>query len=295
MPTGRRQDPLPIEIRKFTPEDAEAAIGLLTARVGEVNALDPKAVSYRDERVRAIERRIRSTILEVFGENSAEYRDHQYHEIRGGRGIRVVGYGEDPRYAEAERQQDFTEGIPRTVTMLESLVDTVRERTTARRAVGAIVESPGPDASANRVFIVHGRSEGPREAVARFVMKLGFEPIILQEQASEGRTIIEKFEHHSGVGFAVVLLTGDDRGGPADADPDSYEPRARQNVILELGYFVGKLGRRRVAVLYEAGVEIPSDFHGVVYIPLDAREGWRLLLANEMKAAGFDVDLNKAF
>src|SRR5881628_1077770 len=89
-PRGRPPDPPPIEIRKFTAEEAEWAIGLLSARVGEVKALDPETVSYRDERVRAVERRIRGTILEVFGENSVEYRqDHQYHEIRGGRPISV--------------------------------------------------------------------------------------------------------------------------------------------------------------------------------------------------------------
>ena len=145
------------------------------------------------------------------------------------------------------------------------------------------------------VFIVHGREEGPRESVARFVARLGLNPIILHEQPDQGRTIIEKFEEHSAdVRYAIVLLTADDRGGLADAKPSTYRPRARQNVILELGYFLGKLGRRRVSVIYEEAVEIPSDYQGVLYTPLDPGTAWRFKLAREMKAAGFDIDLNLA-
>jgi len=145
------------------------------------------------------------------------------------------------------------------------------------------------------VFIVHGREEGPRESVARFVARLGLNPIILHEQPDQGRTIIEKFEEHSAdVRYAIVLLTADDRGGLADAKPSTYRPRARQNVILELGYFLGKLGRRRVSVIYEEAVEIPSDYQGVLYTPLDPGTAWRFKLAREMKAAGLDIDLNLA-
>jgi predicted nucleotide-binding protein len=89
----------------------------------------------------------------------------------------------------------------------------------------------------------------------------------------------------------VVLLTGDDVGG---TQPDKLQPRARQNVILELGYFVGKLGRSQVCALRAEGVEIPSDFAGVVYHPLDAGGAWKFQLARELKAAGYAVDLNDA-
>ena len=178
--------------------------------------------------------------------------------------------------------------------MLESLIATVRERTDSARPVPGRMTEEVP-ATTDEVFIVHGRAEGLREAVARFVERLGLRPIILHEQASEGRTIIEKIERHSGVGYGVVLLTGDDRGGLAGADPASYQPRARQNVVLELGYFLGKLGRRHVCVLHEPGVEIPSDYDGVVYVPLDPGGAWRVLLAKEMKATAFKgIDLNRA-
>jgi predicted nucleotide-binding protein len=291
----RPPEPPPLELKRFSPVEAEHAINRLEARIADVKALDPQTIRHDDESIRAAERMIRSTILEVFGERSPEYADHQYHEIEHGRPtISFGGFGERDYEADYLAQRYFATGIPRTITMLESLIRTVKERTDAARPVLGTLTKERPPAGSGKVFVVHGRAEGPRDAVARFVGQLGLTPVILQEQASEGNTIIEKFEKHADVGYAVVLLTGDDRGGLATADPSTYAPRARQNVILELGYFVGKLGRSRVCVLHEQGVEIPSDFHGVVYVPLDAGGAWKLTLAKEMKVAGLSVDLNRA-
>ena len=145
----------------------------------------------------------------------------------------------------------------------------------------------------NRGFIVHGHDDSAKEAVARFLEKLGLEPIILHEQPNQGRTIIEKFEDHADVAFAVVLLTPDDVGGLRD-EPLDLKPRARQNVILELGFFLGKLGRQRVCPLVKGDVETPSDYDGVVYTKLDDAGGWQMKLVKELKAVGFDVDANKA-
>ncbi|HVA00955.1 MAG TPA: nucleotide-binding protein [Terriglobia bacterium] len=149
--------------------------------------------------------------------------------------------------------------------------------------------------NANKVFIVHGHDSGLRETVARFVTQLSLEPVILHEKPNEGNTVIEKFEQHSqDVGFAIILLTPDDKGGAADGDLAAYQSRARQNVILELGYFLGALGRKKVCALYSHGVELPSDMNGVLYVPIDEADGWRLKLAKEIKASGIDIDLNKA-
>ena len=146
--------------------------------------------------------------------------------------------------------------------------------------------------ASKKVFVVHGHDEGAREAVARFLEKLELEPIMLHEQANRGRTIIEKFEDHADAGFALVLLTPDDLGAVAN-DKDNLKPLARQNVILELGFFIGKLGRNRVCVLKKPGVETPSDFDGVVYIKLDERGTWQLELVRELKDAGFDINANR--
>jgi len=104
-------------------------------------------------------------------------------------------------------------------------------------------------------------------------------------------TVIEKIEKYSDVDFAVVLLTPDDIGGKkGDAD---LQPRARQNVILELGYFISKLSRANVCALKKGDVETPSDFAGVVYTPMDEAGGWKLTLARELKAAGISIDYAK--
>lgn len=144
----------------------------------------------------------------------------------------------------------------------------------------------------SRVFIVHGHNDALKESCARLLGKLKLDPVILHDEPNKGRTIIEKFVDYADVGFAVVLMTGDDQGGHRDLDRETNLPRARQNVILELGYFLGKLGRERVCAIYEPGVEIPSDYDGVLWIEHDHNGAWKTLLAKEMKAAGLNIDLN---
>ena len=144
-----------------------------------------------------------------------------------------------------------------------------------------------------KVFIVHGHNELMKQTTARFVQKLGLEPVILHEQPNKGRTIIEKFLDHSEVAFALVLLSGDDRGGLSDGRVESYQLRARQNVIFELGFFIGRLDRSRVVALHTPGVEIPSDYSGVIFIPFDQGSVWELQVAKEMRAVGLKVDFNK--
>ena len=116
--------------------------------------------------------------------------------------------------------------------------------------------------------------------------------MVLHEQPNEGRTIIEKFEDFAHVRFAVVLLTPDDTGR-LQADAGEYRPRARQNVIFEFGYFIGKLGRERVCALVQGDLERPSDYDGVLYIQLDDSEGWKMRLVRELKSAGYDIDANR--
>ncbi len=142
---------------------------------------------------------------------------------------------------------------------------------------------------ADKVLIVYGRNEEAKEKVARFLMKLQLEPILLDEQAARGRTLIEKFETQWPVAFVVVLLTGDDVGGLAP-EPRTLRPRVRQNVVFELGFSIAKLNRERVCALYEEGVELPSDFHGVEYKPLDAAGAWKAKLAKELHEAGLRFD-----
>jgi len=145
----------------------------------------------------------------------------------------------------------------------------------------------------NRVFIVHGHDDAAREMVARFITTVGLEPVILHEQVNKGATIPEKLIANSNVGFAVVLLTPDDVGRSKTTSEAADQPRARQNVLLELGYFVGKLGREKVCALKRGDLEIPSDYIGVVWTDFDNAGGWRMKLGRELQAAGYDIDWNK--
>lgn len=149
-----------------------------------------------------------------------------------------------------------------------------------------------PNNLSRRVFIVHGHDEGPREGVARFLSNVGLEPVILFEQASGGKTVIEKIEANQDVGFAVVLMTADDEGGVRGSG--IHAPRARQNVLLELGFFMGKLGRSRVFALVKGDIEIPSDFAGVVWGRMDTNQGWKQTLGKELEEAGYSIDWKKA-
>ena len=152
-------------------------------------------------------------------------------------------------------------------------------------------------ASSNKVFVVHGHDEEMKQAAARTLTTLGLDPVILHEQPNQGRTIIEKFEDSSDVGFAVVLLSPDDMAYSAGVEYKKAKPRprARQNVVAEMFYFMGKLGRHRIFALCKQaeGFELPSDYQGVVYTPYDAAGKWRFDLAQELKAAKYDVDANK--
>ena len=113
-------------------------------------------------------------------------------------------------------------------------------------------------------------------------------PIILNEQENHGKTIIEKIECNTDVGAAIVLFTNDDIGREKSSKDEV--PRARQNVVFEAGYFMGKLGRDRVIIISEKGVELPSDLHGM---GVSDRDNWKLEICNELKALGFSIDKNK--
>ena len=156
-------------------------------------------------------------------------------------------------------------------------------------------ESPDtPRTFGDKVFIIHGRDDGVKGDVALFVRDLGLKEIILDRQPNEGLiAILDKFEREAKkADFAIALLTPDDVGAPKD-ETNSLKPRARQNVVLELGYFWGRLGRKRLCVLYKEGVELPSDMSGIVYVPMDNFGGWKQKLAREMNRAKLPIDPQK--
>jgi predicted nucleotide-binding protein len=162
---------------------------------------------------------------------------------------------------------------------------------TTRTPLQDIPENKPPEEGSNfnkaQVFIVHGHDEYAKNDVKSYVESKGLEPIILHLQASGGRTIIEKIDHYSNVGFGVVLYTECDVG--AKRDSLGYKWRARQNVVFEHGYLIAKLSRSRVAALVKGNVETPNDISGVVYITMDAAGKWRDELDIELQNAGYEI------
>ena len=137
---------------------------------------------------------------------------------------------------------------------------------------------------ARKVFVVHGHDGRLLEKVKAFLCKHSLRPIVLREQPNVGRTIIEKFEYYAHVNYAVILLTADDIGYCKTANMNK-EKRGRQNVVLEMGYFMGKYGRDKMAVLCDDGIAKPGDVDGLVYI--STKGDWENELLRELAAAGF--------
>lgn len=196
--------------------------------------------------------------------------------------------------SDVESPANYVRGLDSAASMLESMIDEIAEYwEDDDQPIAIPVAVAKVPKITNDVFIVHGKDNGAKETVARFLKKLELVPVILHEQPNRGRTIIEKFEEYAKVGFAIVLLTPDDTCTSQDQS-QAPQPRARQNVILELGFFLGKLGRERTFALRKADVEIPSDYDGVIYTSMDDQGAWKMDLIRELKEAGLDVDANLA-
>ena len=263
-------------------EKMSASISRLERRIEELRALEPGALNDRgDPRFQAVEDKIEDLLIELFGSDSAEHRRFS-----------VVPLDTAPWNFAYEVplhkiQEGYVRGIGAAIGKLTTIIEIFRER------IGLAAPEPvlPVPALGRKVFIVHGHDEATKFQVARFLDQIQLEPIILHEQPNEGRTIIEKFEHNADVDFAVVLLTPDDVGHAVGEDQQASR-RARQNVVFELDFFVSSLTRSRVVALCKGGVEIPSDYHGVLYIEMDDAQGWKTTVAREIKQAGIDVDMN---
>jgi predicted nucleotide-binding protein len=245
-------------------------VELIQSLIDDLNELP-----YEDEvPMDALQRRVEMVIRNVFGESSPHMKD-----------LKNIGLSWSVPRGAREVRKNKTLNLLRTILFELELFGEPQNSDKIKKSEFK---------QSNRIFVVHGHDGEMKESVARALEKLGLEPIILHEMPNKGLTIIEKFEDFSDVNFAVVLLSPDDMGYSKSDFPDGAKPRARQNVIFELGFFIGKLGRNRVAALYRGeDIEIPSDYDGVVYIPYDTSDGWKLKLVRELKECGYDIDMNK--
>lgn len=275
---------------KLTPAAIDRGIIRLDERIAELEAFDVRSLSDGDSpQLNQLVVAIKDTLDRCFGENTSVFQ-------------RFVGASElhfFPGFFSMDNNGiDYAgptqRNIDNAVVLLREAQRTLREDLADHEHLIEIKPSIQTVnvIPSNRVFVVHGHDEAALQSLARFLEKLGLEAIVLKEQPDQGRTIIEKFEDSADdVGFAVVLLTPDDIGGSVKAA--SGETRARQNVVFELGYFAGKLGRGRVCLLRKGNVEIPSDLYGVIYTDMDSGDGWQTKLVRELKAAKLEFDANK--
>jgi predicted nucleotide-binding protein len=281
----------------LSPAEKRRAIDRLNRRIEDLRNFEPlmSVQARRSPEVVKLEAAIKETLAAAFGHATDRYHRYSWAADLEPPAIGVVyvrpgvprGENIDElRKAIAERKQ-------RAIGLLQTAVQGLEEELEHEPPALAEASVKGTDLPARRlhtVFVVHGH-DAARGEVARFIEKLGFEAIILHERPNKGRTLITKFrEEADGVGFAVVLMTPDDLGKSASAA--DLNPRARQNVVFELGFFIGKLGPERVAALVKGNVEKPSDFEGVVYISLDSAV-WQSQLGQELQVAGYDIDWNK--
>ena len=217
--------------------------------------------------------------------------------------IEAIGSKESPAFQLAETALSIS-------TAGSSLVEFERAHSSLTMALDLLLVAVNDDAFwelrqssaenvlptiSNKVFVVHGHDSALKAEIEQFLSQVGLEAVVLHRQPDQGQTIIEKFEKYSDVGYAIILLTPDEVAYAVDQDALSAEQRAtemraRPNVIFEFGYFVGKLGRRRVCCIHKGEVVLPSDLHGLVYKKVDSSlESQAFGLIRELKAAGYEM------
>ena len=198
--------------------------------------------------------------------------------------------------------KEFKDEIQRLVSHMQGDIDRSDLMECSTTEPQPVSEMTKPKDLSQEIFIVHGHNEEMKQTVARIVSKLGLKPIILHEQPNGGKTIIEKFEFNAeSINFAIILLSADDLAasvrdlnGVKDEElKQRLEKRARQNVVFEMGYFTGKLGRANVFFLLQEGVAKPGDLDGIGYTPYDSVHAWRFELVKELKNAGYKVSADQ--
>ncbi len=248
----------------------------LKSIIDEIDVLVKEKVDSSDARFEAWHNKTERFLIKKYGDNSIEHQKF----LRTHFSLSIYTFN-TPDSAFVKACKD---GLVTTKAIFLTYLEEMEEETESPVSQ----KTPAVSPTFEKVFIVHGHDGELKEAVARIIEKQGIEAIILSEQANKGRTIIEKFEDYSDVGGAICLFTADDLGRSKKDTTDNT--RARQNVVLETGYFMGKLGRDHVVLLADKGIEMPSDLSGVVYTETGK---WEIDLLKELKEMGYTIDFNK--
>ena len=286
---ARRTTPDQPQRAELTPDEMRRAVSRFQNIIARLEQFDPNVILDRDDpRITELTTAIQSAVEKTYPTNTTQYNQYINAAMIDTAGITMMG---------ATPIGEVREGLQRgkvdAIALIKIAVEDLQEDLEDQVVAADVAPAPQNKATdKTNVFVVHGHDDAAKHEVARFLQNAGLKPIILHEQASMGNTVIEKLEHYSDVGFAIVLLTPDDVGRAQNQE--ELQPRARQNVIAELFYFLGKLGRNHVCAFKKGTIEIPSDIGGVVYIDLDAAGGWKTVLLRELEAAGYTIDWAQA-
>jgi Predicted nucleotide-binding protein containing TIR -like domain len=241
-------------------------------------------IAYRNGKLDAVGKRAEMLLRKIFGDNT--------HYLKS---LKDIKYSPSMYFSttpDGVFEISFNKGKQELLNLLNVIAEDLKLDATIN--LNKSVNSRDKLPNSKNIFIVHGHNEEMKLAVARTIEKLKLNAIILHEQPSKGKTIIEKFTDNSEVVFAIVLLSADDIAYNKKEKPENAKFRTRQNVIFELGYFIGKLGRERVLAVHEIenNFEIPSDYSGVLFVPFDKSGKWQFDLVKELKALGVNVNAN---
>lgn len=242
-----------------------------------------KAITYQNGQQDAVLKRADMLIRKILGDKT-----HYLKSLKDIRWSPAIWSTETP---DSVFENRFNGGKEELLNLLNVIAEDLQLETVINESKPV---NDAPAVNSKNVFIVHGHNEEMKISVARTIEKLKLNAIILHEQPSKGKTIIEKFTANSDVAFAVVLLSADDIAYAKNQKLETAKYRARQNVVFELGYFIGKLGRDKVIALHEIenNFEIPSDYSGVLFVPFDKMGKWQFDLVKELKAIGVQVNAN---
>ena len=242
----------------------------LESLISEAKFLTSQTVTAYNPEVQAWYSKAERFLIKKFGQDSFEYKD-----------FKNIRFTPSIVTSNTDLIRKCIAGLNTVILIFQSYLDEMNENSTT-------TDATQKQGTYDKIFIVHGHDGEIKQSVARIVEKQGIEAVILSEKVNQGRTIIEKIEDYSDVDGAICLFTADDVG---KEKKDSVEsPRARQNVVFETGYFMGKLGRCNVVIIAEPGVELPSDMQGIVFTN---KNNWQLDLLKELKSMGYSIDYNK--
>lgn len=247
--------------------------------IEDAEGLIKKGVTSSDPEFEAWEMRVKRFISSKYGEHSMEMK--KFDDTPFFMGVWSLDTPDDVYHRDCVNS--CRSGLNTTIAILKTYLEDLQEKEET-------VQQPKAEShkDLSKIFIVHGHDGELKQSVARIIDSQSIKPIILSEQANRGRTIIEKFEENSDVGCAICLFTADDIGRAKSEEDD--KTRARQNVVFEAGYFMGKLGRDHIVIIAESGIEMPSDLGGVVYTD---KTSWQIELLKELKAMGYKVSADK--